>query len=149
MTGIQEKRATFVSGKDLIKITSSHHIISSEITAFLVMPILQRGNVIGFVYSHKFTDQKMFDDDLLNSISLYGEKAGELVRETYDEQQLLSKREFEVMKGVANGLLTKEIAESYSISELTVKQYIKLARNKLNASNRAHAVAKMFRLGIL
>ncbi|WP_087972056.1 response regulator transcription factor [Oceanobacillus rekensis] len=149
MTSIQEKRASFLSGKELFKITSSNHILSNEITAFLVTPILKRGNVIAFIYSNCFKDEERIDDDLLDSITLFSKRVGELIHETYAEQHLLSKREFEVMKEIANGFSTKEIAVSLSISELTVKQYVKLARNKLNASNRAHAVANMYRLGIL
>ncbi len=53
------------------------------------------------------------------------------------------------MEHIANGCSIKEIVESLSISEVTVKQYVKMARDKLQATNRAHAVATMFRLGIL
>ncbi|WP_425435855.1 response regulator transcription factor [Oceanobacillus senegalensis] len=54
-----------------------------------------------------------------------------------------------LMEHIANGCSIKEIVESLSISEVTVKQYVKMARDKLQATNRAHAVATMFRLGIL
>lgn len=149
MTGIQKKEASFICDKELIKITPSNHIIKKEITAFLVTPILQRGNVNAFIYSNQFTDKEKVDAELLDSLSLFGKKSGELIYETHVEKNLLSKREFEVMKDVSNGLIIKEIAALHMISQSTVEQYIKQARKKLNASNREHAVALMFRLGIL
>lgn len=148
MTAIQEKRANFVSGKDLFKITSSNYILSNGLSAFLVTPMLQRGNVIAFIYSYLYENLEIADE-LLESISTFSKKVGESIHETYVEQNLLSKREFEVMKQIANGFSTKEVAANLSLSELTVKQYVKLARDKLNATNRAHAVANMYRLGIL
>ncbi|WP_163969692.1 LuxR C-terminal-related transcriptional regulator [Oceanobacillus halotolerans] len=44
---------------------------------------------------------------------------------------------------------TKLIAAALSISEFTAKQYVKQALQKLNAQNRAYAVAILFRKGII
>lgn len=41
------------------------------------------------------------------------------------------------------------MADSMTISELTVKQYVKSAIKKLGAQNRAHAVAELFRKELL
>lgn len=149
MDGIREKRASFTCDKDLVKLTPSNHVINKEVTSFLAVPILQRGIVTAFIYSSLFKDNAIFDEELLEGISFFGQKAGELIHEPHTEKNLLSKREFEVMKDIANGLVVKEIALRHSISESTIDQYIKQARKKLNASNRAHAVAVMFKLGIL
>lgn len=149
MTGIQKKRAAFTCDRELIKLTPSNHVINREVTSFLVVPILQRGIVTAFIYTSIFKDDAEFDQTLLDSISFFGKKAGELIYESHIEKELLSKREFEVMKDIANGFVVKEIAKRYQISVSTVEQYIKQARKKLNAANRAHAVAIMFRLGIL
>nr|WP_275581947.1 LuxR C-terminal-related transcriptional regulator [Brevibacillus fulvus] len=65
------------------------------------------------------------------------------------DSQHLSKRELEVMKKVAWGESTKEMAQSMHLSEVTVKQYVNSAIKKLNAKNRSHAVAELFRKGIL
>lgn len=147
MTAISEKRANFVRGKELFKITSSHHVLSTEIQAFLATPILKRGNVIGFIYSNQFEDEDAIPD-LLEQITEFSLSAGEIIIET-EQQDILSKRELEVMRKIANGFSTKEIAAQLNISELTVKQYVQSARVKLNANNRAHAIAQMCRLGIL
>lgn len=148
MTAIKEKRAVFVGRKDLFKITSSNYILNKNLSGFLVSPILQRGNVIAFIYNYIFENIDI-KDDLLESIAQFSKEVGERINETYAEQKLLSKREFEVMKQIADGISTKEIATNLSLSELTIKQYVKLARAKLGASNRAHAIANMYRLGIL
>lgn len=149
MTGIQNKKAAFTSNKELVKLTPSNHVIDKAVTSFLVVPIMQRGIVTAFIYSSLFKAEANFDNDLLNTISNFGKKSGELIYETHIDKNILSKREFEVMKDISNGFVVKEIAERYTIGESTVEQYIKQARKKLNASNRSHAVAIMFRLGIL
>lgn len=149
MNGIREKKASFTCDKDLVKLTPSNHVINKEVTSFLAVPILQRGIVTAFIYSNLFKKNAVFDESLLEAVSFFGKKAGELIHEPYTEKNLLSKREFAVMKDIANGYTAKEIAHRHSISESTIDQYIKQARKKLNASNRAHAVSVMFRLGIL
>lgn len=149
MNGIREKRAVFTCEKDLVKLTPSNHVINKEVTSFLAVPILQRGVVTAFINSNLFKDNVHFDEELLEAVSFFGRKAGELIHEPYSDKNLLSKREFEIMKDIANGYIVKEIAQRHSISVSTIDQYIKQARSKLNATNRAHAVAVMFKLGIL
>ncbi|MFJ9500680.1 response regulator transcription factor [Brevibacillus centrosporus] len=61
--------------------------------------------------------------------------------------QVLSKRDLEVMRRIAWGENTMEMADSMSISEFTVKQYIKSAIKKLGAQNRSHAIGEMYRRG--
>ncbi|MCD2137539.1 response regulator transcription factor [Salinicoccus halitifaciens] len=149
LTAVQNKAANFFSDKELIRMTPSNHIVGSKVTGFLITPILQRGNVIGFIYSNQFKNQELFDEELLASLTLYGEKVGELIQENYALQNVLSRREFEVMRDIADGYIVKEISERRHISESTIEQYIKAARRKLGASNRAHAVAVMYKMGIL
>ncbi|MEJ0084515.1 MAG: response regulator transcription factor [Pseudomonadota bacterium] len=61
----------------------------------------------------------------------------------------LSEREIDVVRGVASGLSNKEIAARLSLSEETVKGYLKSVMAKLNASDRSHAVAIAIARGIL
>lgn len=58
-------------------------------------------------------------------------------KETNDE--LLSKREFEVLKLVAVGMYNKEIANHLSISEKTVKNHISSIFRKIHVSDRTQA----------
>lgn len=61
----------------------------------------------------------------------------------------LTAREREVLRLVADGRSTKQIARSLSITERTVKFHIASFMNKLGADNRAQAVAVATRRGLL
>jgi DNA-binding CsgD family transcriptional regulator len=63
---------------------------------------------------------------------------GDLMRQIFP----LSARERECLLWVAAGLTNKEIAFKLSISEKTVELHIRNAAERLNARNRAHAVAR-------
>lgn len=62
---------------------------------------------------------------------------------------LLSVRERGVLRLVAAGLSNKQIAETLSISERTVKFHVTAIFNKLGAENRAQAVALAAERGLL
>jgi DNA-binding NarL/FixJ family response regulator len=61
----------------------------------------------------------------------------------------LSNREREVLRLVADGLPTKQIALSLSITERTVKFHVNSIFHKLGADNRAQAVALAAQRGLL
>jgi DNA-binding NarL/FixJ family response regulator len=61
----------------------------------------------------------------------------------------LSEREREVLRLVAEGLPTKQIALNLSISERTVKFHVNSIFHKLGADNRAQAVALAAQRGLL
>ncbi len=61
----------------------------------------------------------------------------------------ISARQLDTLALVAEGYSSREIAAILRLRETTVKQYVAKARRKLGASNRAHAVAICFRLGML
>ena len=62
---------------------------------------------------------------------------------------VLSAREKEVLRLVADGLPTKQISVSLSISERTVKFHVNSIFRKLGADNRAQAVALAAQRGLL
>ena len=62
---------------------------------------------------------------------------------------VLSAREREVLRLVADGLPTKQIANALSISERTVKFHVTSIFHKLGAENRAQAVAVAAQRGLL
>ena len=57
----------------------------------------------------------------------------------------LSPRETEALSAVAHGLGTHEVAERLGVKDTTARTHIERAREKLGASNRAHAVALAIR----
>lgn len=65
------------------------------------------------------------------------------------QHQALTKRELEVLRLVAQGCANKEIAVRCSVSESTVKAYLRLLLEKLQANNRAQAVAIAHEMSIL
>ena len=63
--------------------------------------------------------------------------------------QILTPREIEVLRMIADGLGNKEIASKLSISDHTVKFHISSIFAKLGASNRAEAVTLGIRHGLI
>jgi two-component system NarL family response regulator len=61
----------------------------------------------------------------------------------------LSSREIEVLQLVATGLRNKEIAYQLQVSEATVNAHVKHILEKLNATDRTHAVTTALRRGII
>lgn len=61
----------------------------------------------------------------------------------------LSNREFQVLQLIANGLSNQGVADALVLSVETVRTHIKGLLRKLDARDRAHAVARGFRLGLL
>lgn len=61
----------------------------------------------------------------------------------------LSERELEVLRLIAEGLSNKEIAEQLVIAEGTAKNHVSNILGKLEARDRAQAVAKAKELGLL
>jgi pimeloyl-ACP methyl ester carboxylesterase/DNA-binding CsgD family transcriptional regulator len=62
---------------------------------------------------------------------------------------LLSRREREVLKLVADGLTDREIAEQLILSQHTVHRHVANLRHKLGRGSRTAAVAEAARLGLL
>ncbi|WP_308515778.1 helix-turn-helix transcriptional regulator [Sphingomonas flavescens] len=54
----------------------------------------------------------------------------------------LSEREREVMQCIARGLSSKQCAVELGIAPRTVERHVENLRNKLNARNKPHLVAK-------
>ena len=66
-----------------------------------------------------------------------------------EAEPLLSERELEVLRCLAEGLTTVQTADQLVISENTVKTHVRHILEKLEASNRAEAVNKAVRLGLI
>lgn len=97
----------------------------------------------------------MLRDDLINTIrDVY---AGRLIvpkevarlLSAFDVEQRLTPREVQILSKVAKGLSNRDIAESLRISEHTVKSYLKVILQKLDANDRTHAVTIAVQRGFL
>ncbi|MEV6229733.1 response regulator transcription factor [Saccharopolyspora shandongensis] len=61
----------------------------------------------------------------------------------------LDDRELEILRLLADGLLTKAIATKLNYSDRTVKNVVQRLIDKVDASNRTHAVAIALRAGVI
>ena len=61
----------------------------------------------------------------------------------------LTAREHEVLAQMSHGLGNREIAQALHISPHTAKFHVAQIIGKLDASSRAHAVAKAYRYGLV
>lgn len=62
---------------------------------------------------------------------------------------VLTEREEQVLKLIANGLRNREISDNLGISESTVENHIHHIYTKLGISNRTQAVVHAFQLRII
>ena len=99
---------------------------------------------------------KPFDFEVLLSTIRTAIKRSELMLSREAELQRLrtdyeslSRREREVMKGVASGLLNKEVGTELGISEITVKVHRGSVMRKMKADSFAHLVNMASRLRVV
>ncbi|HAS28499.1 MAG TPA: DNA-binding response regulator [Dehalococcoidia bacterium] len=62
---------------------------------------------------------------------------------------VLTKREKEILKYISDGNTNKQIANTLSISEQTIKNHVSAILRKLNANDRAHAVVLAIKSGLI
>jgi DNA-binding NarL/FixJ family response regulator len=60
----------------------------------------------------------------------------------------ISRRESEVLDGISRGLSNREISRQLGLSENTVKSHVRQLFSRLGVHERAHAVARAYRMGI-
>jgi DNA-binding NarL/FixJ family response regulator len=72
-----------------------------------------------------------------------------VVRRTSAATTRLSDRELEVLRHLADGSSTAEIATRLYLSESTVKSHVQKVYQKLGAANRAQALVTAMRIGLL
>lgn len=66
-----------------------------------------------------------------------------------DVRQLLTPRQHEILRMIANGMTETAITEQLVVSQDTVRSHIKHLRRRLGARDRAHAIARAYSLGVL
>jgi DNA-binding NarL/FixJ family response regulator len=74
---------------------------------------------------------------------------GQVLERNRTRYDLLTNREREVLKLLADGLGTNEIASELAYSERTIKNVIHDVTTRLNLRNRSHAVAYAVKAGIV
>lgn len=150
-SAIQEQKAKYYEGMEFyLHQPSLKHVFPSRINAVVIVPITCGSIVIGYITSVVIKEGAKIDEETLSSMTLFGQLVSHIIMNSSTEStSILSKRELEVMQRIAWGESLKEMADAMTISELTVKQYVKQAVQKLGAVNRTEAVVKLFRLGYI
>ncbi|MFC4334743.1 helix-turn-helix transcriptional regulator [Salininema proteolyticum] len=104
------------------------------------------------IFHPSFTDGSDFLSSLIQALISSENARTSSVRvprqATGQEQKALSDREAQILELMSNGSTNGEISRVLSISEDTVKTHAKRMYKKLGVSDRAHAVAEAFRLGL-
>ena len=85
----------------------------------------------------------------LLSLVLAASRATETHRSPPERAPLLSERELQVLEGMSRGLSNAQIGEELFLSEDTIKTHARRLFRKLDAPDRAAAVATGFRWGLL
>ena len=80
------------------------------------------------------------------NLSLSRDQLAELAAPTEDQQQAsLSERELNILRMIANGVTTKEIADQLFLSQASVKRSVRLIFEKLGVRNRSEAVSEAYK----
>ena len=115
-------------------------------SAYAVLPLAAKAEeIIGAIHA-SMAGLMVFHRDLFNSLllPLIGSE-----QPLDPSDRILTPRETEVLRMIADGLGNKEIAARLGISDHTVKFHISAILAKLGASNRAEAVTLGIREGLI
>lgn len=139
---VEERQAHFYSGQEIITLISSRYHRDGPLKALIVVPIYVNHLSIAYICSEYMQRVPPLDGQTAELLTLFGGIAGGvLIQPQKIAHPKLSPRENEIVRALANGFSTKELTDLLSLSEATIKQYIKSALVKLGAKNRAHAVS--------
>jgi DNA-binding NarL/FixJ family response regulator len=80
------------------------------------------------------------------NLSLDKDQLPELISQVNERQRAyLSERELRILRLIAEGVTTKEIADQMFLSQASVKRSVRIIFEKLNAHNRSGAVAEAYK----
>ncbi|WP_139891367.1 LuxR C-terminal-related transcriptional regulator [Bacillus sp. D386] len=134
-----------------------------NLVSMLIVPIYvpEEGKVIGGILLDKGPERKFERDrSLVSCINEIGANAGELLlRFTNPENSVtqndlnrklsFSSHEVDIIKLLAAGASTTEVAVQLYLSEYTVREYISTIMRRLDAKNRTEVAVKAIRMGII
>ena len=112
-----------------------------------------RGGARGYVLKHVSQEELA---DAIRHVAAGGTRFDEIVVSAFlkesrreEDHTLLSARDVEILRLVANGCSNKEVAERLYLSLGTIKTHLDEIYRTLGVSDRAHAVAVALRKGLL
>lgn len=121
-------------------ITKAPILVTTSINSqFFAREIIDSGAISCMVKTESHENCKV----IINTI-LTGKKYTQPGKLNHKNTYNLTKRQYEVLSEISQGLLNKEIAAKLDISESTVKIHISTILAKLSVNNRTEAVVKFF-----
>lgn len=146
------QRALLTNKPALLMMDQHHQLFPEEyiqaynLTSVLIIPLSIERITIGCVLIDEKEEGSTIHQGLIDDVMGYFRQAlGFMLPITSLSPNPLSPRETEVLQHAADGYSTKEIAQLLQISDFTARDYITSAIRKLNANNRAEAVANALR----
>lgn len=106
---------------------SKYAVISGNLNSEIVIAII----AIVFFFIGVYLNKKSLHKQYNNYAEINHKKIEDLA---------ISKREYEVLLGISDGLSNKEIGEKLFVSESTVKTHVSNLLSKLNAKRRTQAL---------
>lgn len=139
---VEKRKTTLYEGKEIITLISSRYNLSVPLKALLVIPVVVNNMTIAYICCYFTKETAWFNEQQLEQLNHLGRLIGELfISPQTMAHPKLSPRENQILRALASGLSTKELTNLLSLSEATIKQYIKSIISKLGAKNRTHAVS--------
>ena len=84
------------------------------------------------------------------NLSLSHDRLAELATPADDKQRVsLSERELAIIRLIAEGVTTRELASQLFLSQASVKRSVRLIFEKLSVRNRSEAVAEAYKKGLI
>jgi DNA-binding NarL/FixJ family response regulator len=116
----------------------------------VALPAIDRDDVLAVLefYSRR---RLQISERLVDSLTGIGHEIGQFLGRRRGELRIgaLTQRELEVLQAAAHGNAVREIAETLVISPATVKSHLENIYAKLGVSDRAAAVARGLREGLI
>jgi len=145
---------------DASNVLPKKYVHEYKLKSLVVLPIFvpTKSKLIGIALLDK-GEESQFEVSIqtLTTLIKFGQYAGELLFSIRDEafQQfgnsngVLTQREKEVLKLIAEGATINEAATSLHLSSYTVRDYISIIIQKLAAKNRTDAAVKAIRMNLI
>ncbi|MBI0578911.1 response regulator transcription factor [Neobacillus cucumis] len=143
-----------------LEVLPKRYVREFRLKSFVVLPILAatEGNLLGIAILDQGEDSQFeVSTPTLTTLIKFGQYAGESLHSIWDEalqqygssNSVLTTREKEVLKLIAEGASINEAAQELHLSSYTVRDYVSIIIQKLAAKNRTDAAVKAIKMKLI
>jgi DNA-binding NarL/FixJ family response regulator len=128
--------------------------LSSECDDYTIREV-NRSGILGFVHKREMALEVLFEafNEVSAGHTYYSKNAQDIITKLWEDPEayykILSEREFQVVRAIAQGNTQDEIAEVLEISAFTVRRHKHNAMRKLNVSDEASLLRFALKKGIV